>query len=87
MTRTVEEKVSTLMGNLMRNLKRGSEAWAWAMDLAGVLNQTNPCDKCGGTGIRRKHENCNHNCEDAWIRGCNEPVLCRKCRGCTRIPK
>ena len=54
----------------------------FAMELASLLGQCDPCPKCGGTGSHTKHINCSHGCEEAWIRGCDESVVCRRCHGC-----
>lgn len=82
---TIIDRVPDLIRKVLQYSK--GEARGWAMELAGVLNQTDPCSRCGGQGIHAKHLNCNHDCHDAYCNGCNELVGCRKCGATGRIMK
>lgn len=76
-----------LVQRLIQMLNPRSEEYATAIMLAKELNQTVKCDRCGGRGTHSRHENCGHGTHDAYVRGCNEQVMCRKCRGDTVVPK
>lgn len=76
-----------LVQRLIQMLNPRSEEYATAIMLAKELNQTVKCDRCGGRGTHPRHENCGHGTHDAYVRGCSEQVMCRKCRGDTVVPK
>lgn len=81
------ENAVKLIRKLLENLDPKSDAYAWAIALATELNQTLKCPHCGGKGTHAKHYNCGHGQHDAFVRGCNEQVMCKKCHGDARIPK
>lgn len=79
--------VRILVQRIVENTKVGSTAWEWAMQLAGVLHRTDPCERCDGRGSHHKHRNCHHSTEESWIRGCCDRIECKKCCGTGRVMK
>jgi len=39
------------------------------------------CPKCDGRGWNPKHKNCDHNTQDAYVRGCHDEKVCGACLG------
>lgn len=74
-----------LMQSLLRSLDRTKESYAWAIQLAEALDQSEPCGACEGRGWRERHQNCNHDTQDRYTRQCYEHVDCKKCHGCGRV--
>lgn len=80
-------KAVELIDKVLDCLPQKHPAYAWAIMLAKELNRAEPCSKCNGKGTHLKHEYCGHNHQEAWIRGCNTQVICRKCKGDCVVPK
>jgi len=65
----------------------GKEARGWVIDLAAVLNRTEPCKRCNGAGWHEKHRGCTHPVSIRYERGCGDVTVCGKCKGGGRIMK
>ena len=83
----IQQKIETYCKRIFSLLSPKLDVYAWFTQLATILNQTAPCDKCKGKGMHHKHINCYHDSMDGCVLGCHEDVICRKCKGSSRLPK
>lgn len=80
------QRLFTLMDSLMAQLHTNSEAYAFALEILTLLNQTVACKACSGRGSREKHKQCHHDTHDSYVLGCYDRVRCRDCHGIGRVP-
>jgi hypothetical protein len=81
-----EETIQRVVRRVLETVDPKSDSYVWVVELATLLNQTTPCDKCDGTGHHDKHKNCFHCAEDAYIKECRKQIRCAKCHGTSRLP-
>lgn len=85
MSESLARDIENLTQQLIASLRPQTESYAWAIQLAEVLNQTDPCPKCEGRGTHNRHLRCAH--ADSYVWGCYEQVPCGQCHMCGRVPK
>lgn len=80
-------RLFALMDSLISHLHSDSEAYAFALEVLTVLNQTDACEVCNGRGSREKHKQCHHDTHDRYVLGCYDKVQCKQCHGIGRVPQ
>lgn len=81
------DRIQNCMRNVLASLKISSPAYGWAIDLGVLLAQTERCERCEGNGSHDRHYGCRCNPHDRMFNLCSEPIKCKKCGGCGRLPK